>query len=124
MAIDRRTKMTRQGRSLLHGERGAGFASVLLALLIVAVLYFGYFKLGDSSGTKSVGIKSIDVSREVACRTQRQNIERDITMWKVNHPDDPPSLAALQRDGLRVPSCPEGGRYDLVGSSVVCSKHK
>jgi hypothetical protein len=45
-------------------------------------------------------------------------------MWSVNHPDEAPSLAALQADGLRVPSCPEGGRYVVVGREVRCSVHR
>ena len=77
---------------------------------------------GAGSG-RSTGIVAIDTSRVVACRTQRQNIERDITMWDVDHPNEAPSIAALERDGLRVPSCPEGGRYEIAGRSVHCSKH-
>lgn len=107
----------------VRNQRGAGFASVLVVLLILAVLYFGYFKMADSGATKRAGIASIDASREVACRTQRQNIERDITMWKVNHSDEEPSIAALRADGVRIPSCPEGGRYDIVRGAVTCSKH-
>ena len=59
-----------------------------------------------------------------ACRTQRQQIERDITMWAVNHPDEPPTIAALQHDGLRIPSCPEGGQYSIDGREVHCSVHR
>ena len=100
------------------------FVAVLVALLIAAALYFGYFKMQGAMGQKSTGVAALDASRAVACRVNRQNIERDIAMWSVNHPDDPPTLGALQADGLRIPSCPEGGRYDVVGREVHCSVHR
>ena len=106
-----------------HAESGFGFVAILLALLIAAVLYFGYFRLQNATSERSTGIAAIDVSRAVACRTNRQNIERAIAMWSVNHPDEPPTLAALEADGVRIPSCPEGGRYSLSGREVHCSKH-
>lgn len=107
----------------LLGHQGAGFVAVLLALLIAAVLYLGYFKLQGATSQRSTGMAAIDASRSVACRTNRQNIERDIAMWSVNHPDEQPTLAGLQAEGLRIPSCPEGGRYELVGREVHCSMH-
>jgi hypothetical protein len=106
------------------GQRGVGFVAVLLALLIAAVLYLGYFKLQDATSQRSTGLAAIDASRAIACRTNRQNIERDIAMWSVNHPDEQPTLAGLQAEGLRVPSCPEGGRYEIVGREVHCSVHR
>jgi competence protein ComGC len=107
-----------------RNQRGFGFVSILLALLIVAALYFGYFKMQNTMGGRSVGISAINASREIACRTQRQQVERDIMMWSVNHPDEPPTIAALERDGLRIPSCPEGGHYSIVGRDVQCSVHR
>ena len=97
---------------------------MLLALLIAAALYFGYFNFQNTSGERSVGITAIDAAKAVACRTNRQNIERAITLWSVNHPGEEPTLAALQKDGLRAPSCPEGGRYELASHEVHCSVHK
>jgi hypothetical protein len=109
------------GRS---SEAGFGFASVLMALLIAAALYFGYFKMQDTSGGRGTRITAIDASRDVACRSNRQTIERSIVMWKVNHDDEAPSLDGLARDGIGVPSCPEGGTYSLAGATVHFSKHR
>lgn len=106
------------------GRNGFTFVSVLLALLIGAALYFGYFRPQGTSGERSTGITAITTSRVVACRTNRQNIERDITLWSVHHPGEPPTFAALQADGLRIPSCPEGGRYEIAGTEVHCSMHR
>jgi competence protein ComGC len=108
----------------IRNQHGFGFVSILLALLIVAALYFGYFKMQNEMSGRSVDLSAIDASRAVACRTQRQQIERDITLWAVNHPDEPPTIAALQHDGLRIPACPEGGQYAIDGREVHCSVHR
>jgi Tfp pilus assembly protein PilV len=104
-------------------QRGLSFIAVLVAMLIAAFLYFGYFKLQNAKSERSVGITAIDTSRAVACRTQRQSIERNIEMWSVNHDGEPPTFAALEADGFHIPSCPDGGQYSLVGREVHCSKH-
>jgi hypothetical protein len=119
----RRSRL-RVATGLLCSQHGFGFVSVLLALLIAAALYFGYFKMQGATGERSKGITAIDASRAVACRTQRQNIERDIALWSVNHPDEQPTLARMQADGVHIPSCPQGGHYDLVGRAVTCSVHR
>ncbi len=104
-------------------QRGFGFVAVLVAMLIVAFLYFGYFKLQSATSERSTGVTALSSSRAVACRTQRQNIERDIMAWSVNHDGETPTFAALEADGLHIASCPEGGRYEIVGREVHCTKH-
>ena len=94
-----------------------GLVAVLIALLIAAGALLRLLQVAGR-------VAAIDASRAVACRVNRQNIERDITMGSVNHPDEAPTLAALQADGFRIPLCPEGGRYDIVGREVRCSKHR
>lgn len=109
---------------VVSNQRGFSFVAVLLALLIVAFLYFGYFKMQSATSERASGVTAISASRAVACRTNRQQLERDIVMWSVDHPDDQPTLAALQAAGIRIPSCPEGGRYDIDGREVHCSVHQ
>ena len=107
----------------LLNQQGVDVVALLLALLIAAALYFGYFKSQNTRGERSLGISAIDASKSVACRANRQNIERAIALWVVSHADEAPTLAALQKDGLRLPSCPEGGHYDIVQREVRCSVH-
>jgi len=95
----------------------------LLALLIAAALYFGYFKLQNPRNDRALGISAIDASKTVACRANRENIVRAIALWTVSHPDETPTIAALQKDGLHLPSCPAGGHYDIVQREVRCSVH-
>ncbi len=104
-------------------QSGFTFLAVLLALLIAAALYFGYFHMQSGNGDRAKGVSAIDAARAVACRTNRQMIERSITLWSVNHPGEVPTLAALQAEGLRLPTCPEGGSYEIAGDKVRCSVH-
>lgn len=104
-------------------QRGVSLVAVLMAMLVAAALYFGYFKLQSSMSERSNMVSPIGASRTVACRTQRQDIERNITLWSVNHDGETPTFAALEAEGFHIPSCPEGGRYELVGREVHCSKH-
>jgi hypothetical protein len=110
-------------QKLWRDSGGMGLVSVLAALLILAVLYFGYFKMQSMTNEGAVGTTAIDASRGVACRTQRQAAERDIMMWSVDHPDETPTLASLERAGVQIPSCPEGGTYSLEGKHLRCSVH-
>ncbi len=107
-----------------HSESGFGFVAVLLAMLVAAVLYFGYFHLQNVSGERSTATNAIDNSRAFACRTNRQQIERQITMWQVNHPGETPTLDALDAESGPLPSCPQGGHYSLSGQHVLCSFHR
>jgi hypothetical protein len=90
---------TRMRPSMRLGQSGLTFVAVLLALVIAAALYFGYFRMQGAMRGRSGGVAALDASRAVACRSNRQNIERAITYWAVEHPDDAPTLAALEREG-------------------------
>ena len=108
---------------MTRNSNGFSFVSILVAMLIIAALYFGYFRLGSTPAEKSVGIQAIDTSKTVACRTQRQQLERDIQMYEANHDGPPSSLADLEHEGIRIPACPEGGRYALAGKHITCTRH-
>jgi Tfp pilus assembly protein PilX len=107
----------------LRSQRGIGLIAVIVALLIVAVLYLGYFRMQSAMSERKTAVTAIDSTRAFACKTNRQTVEREIQMWLVNHPGETPSFAALEADGAHIPSCPEGGTYSLDGLQVRCSKH-
>jgi hypothetical protein len=111
-------------RHYVSNQHGFSFVAVLLAMLVAAFLYFGYFKMQSATSERTTGVTAINASRAVACRTNRQQLERDIVMWSVDHPDDQPTLAGLQAAGIRISSCPEGGRYEIVDREVHCSVHQ
>jgi hypothetical protein len=123
LAIDN-PKLVADRPSRSPRDAGFGFVSVLMALLIAAALYFGYFKMQDTRSGSGTRITALDASRDVACRSNRQTIERALVMWSASHDEGTPSLESLARDGIGVPSCPEGGTYTLAGSTVHCSKHR
>jgi competence protein ComGC len=107
----------------LRSQRGFGAIVLVLALLLIGVFYLAYLHTRSAVGEQKRTIGAIDATRAFACRTNRQTVEREIQLWQVNHPDEPPSFAALEADGIHIPSCPEGGSYSLDGLSVRCSKH-
>ncbi len=106
-----------------RAERGLGAVAVILALLIVAMLSLGYFRMQSAMNEKKPAVTAIDTSRAFACKTNRQTLEREIQMWLVNHPGGTPSFAALEADGARIATCPESGTYLLERMQVRCSKH-
>lgn len=108
---------------ILRSERGIGVVALLIVLFVAAVLYVGYRELRSAATVQQPPLAALDSSRAFACKTNRQTVEREIQMWLVNHPGETPSFAALEADGVRVPSCPQGGTYSLEGSTVRCSKH-
>jgi len=114
----------RQRPTPLRNQNGASFATVLVVLLIAVALYYAYFGVRDAATGKSAGVSAIDTSRAVACRSNRQTLERAVVAWSQTHDGETATLAALTADGIRVPSCPEGGTYSLAGNSVRCGTHQ
>ena len=106
-----------------RAEAGFGFVSILLVLLVLAALYFGYAGPPRTTGGGSVGVSAVDAGRAVACRSNRQSLERGIALWAVDHPHEQPTVRGLEVDGLHIPSCPEGGEYEIAGRRVSCSLH-
>ena len=109
--------------TLRSSQRGLGAIALILALLLIGVFYLAYTHLRSTVGERQRTVTAIDATRAFACKTNRQTVEREIQLWQVNHPGEPPSFAALEADGIHIPSCPEGGTYSLEGLSVHCSRH-
>lgn len=108
-----------------EGERGAAFAVVLMALLILAFLYFGLPALRSHSGggSDSPGLAALEQAQEAACRTSRQILQRAIPLWRARHPGEDPTIGDLVAEGFRISPCPEGGRYEIVSGRVYCTVH-
>jgi hypothetical protein len=104
-------------------QQGLGAVAVIVALLIAAILYFGYFGMQSAMTEQKRTVTAIDTSKAFACKTNRQTVEREVQMWLVNHPGETPSLAALHSDGGGTATCPEGGTYRMEGVRVLCSTH-
>jgi competence protein ComGC len=102
---------------------GLGALAIIVALLILAVLSLGYFQMQSAMRDQKTTLGAIDTSKAFACKANRQTVEREIQMWLVDHPGETPSLAALEADGVRPPTCPEGGTYSVEGVRVRCSTH-
>lgn len=111
-------------RARLRSQSGMSFVSMLLALVILAALYFGYFHFQSGVVDIKKGETAIDRSRDFACRMNRQTIERELTLWRVAHEGETPTLEALAATKSSLPKCPEGGRYALEAGHVQCSVHQ
>jgi len=105
------------------GQRGMSFASLLIALLTLGALYLGYGRLHGLLGKQTSHTTPLDTSRDAACHANRQLIARSIVMWAVDHPGVAPTLSDLENAGVRIPSCPETGTYEIVGRQVLCTQH-
>ena len=105
--------------SRLHSQTGLGAIVLVIALLIVAMVYFGYYQMQDAVQAPRRAVTTIDASKAFACKSNRQTAEREVQMWLVNHPGETPTLEAVGSAA----HCPEGGEYRLEGVRVLCSKH-
>ncbi len=100
------------------------FFSIVAALLVIGVLYAGLFhNLSDSGSTMSEGGVAKDTSQAMSCGMNRRSIEQAMTRWEITHPDQQPTIERLERDGILVKQCPEGGELSIEGKKVVCSVH-
>ena len=103
----------------LRRQDGVGAFALIVALLIVALVYFGYYQMQDAMQAPRRATTTIDASKAFACKSNRQTAEREVQMWLVNHPGEIPTLEAVGSTAR----CPEGGEYRLEGVQVFCSKH-
>ena len=110
-------------RERLRSERGMSFFSIVAALLVIGVLYAGYFNLSDGGSTMSKGGVVQDASQAMSCGMNRRSIEQAMTRWEITHPDQQPTIERLERDGILVKQCPEGGQLTIEGKKVLCSVH-
>ncbi len=112
-----------KARTRMDSELGFGFISVLLTLLIIGALYYGYLgQYGMSEEITRGGVVKT-AGRGIACQMNRQAIERAILTWTLSHPGKEPTLKDLERDGISINRCPEGGRFRVEGKKVSCSLH-
>jgi len=108
---------------IFRSQRGSALTSVAALIGLVGLLYVVYINLQVTGEQATRGMETKALSQGVACMSNRQAIGLSITTWSVTHPGVEPTLEDLQKDGIHIPSCPEGGRYTLEGRKVSCSIH-
>jgi len=115
--------VSEKARAKMDSERGLGFISVVVTLLIIGALYYGYLgQYGMSEEITRGGVVQT-AGRGIACQMNRQAIERAIMTWTLSHPGKQPTLKDLENDGISINRCPEGGRFKVEGKKVSCSLH-
>ncbi len=107
----------------MHSERGLGFISVVVTLLIIGALYYGYLGQYGMKEELTRGGVAQTAGRGIACQMNRQAIERAIMTWTLSHPGQQPTLKDLENDGIPINRCPEGGRFRVEVKKVFCSLH-
>ena len=106
-----------------RSQRGSAVTSVAALVGLVGLLYVVYINLQVTGEQATKGMETKAVSQGVACMSNRQAIRLSITTWSVTHPGVEPTLEDLQKDGIHITSCPDGGRFTLEGGKVSCSIH-
>ena len=107
----------------MDSERGFSFISVVVTLLIVGALYYGYLGQGGMNEQITRGGVAKTAAHGIACQMNRQAIERAIMTWTLSHSGKQPTLKDLENDGIPINRCPEGGRFKVEGKKVFCSLH-
>ncbi len=107
----------------MDSERGLGFISVVVTLLIIGALYYGYLGQYGMKEELTRGGVVKTAGQAIACQMNRQAIERAIMTWTLSHPGKQPTLKDLENDGISINRCPEGGRFRVEGKKVSCSLH-
>ncbi len=110
-------------RARFGSEQGLAFISVVVALVIIGALYYGYLGQYGMKEELTRGGVAQTAGRGIACQMNRQAIERAILTWTMSHPGKQPTLKDLENDGISINRCPEGGRFKVEGKKVSCSLH-
>jgi len=110
-------------RERLGSQRGMSMISIVAALAVMAVLYAGYFNRSDSDSTMSKGGDVKVASQAMSCSMNRRSVEQARTRWSITHPDEELTIERMEREGILVKHCPEGGRYSISGKRLLCSVH-
>ncbi len=116
-------KAGEKARAKVDSERGLAFISVVVALVIIGALYYGYLGQYGMKEELTRGGVVQTAGRGIACQMNRQAIERAILTWTMSHPGKQPTLKDLENDGISINRCPEGGRFKVEGKKVSCSLH-
>ena len=112
-----------KARARMDSERGFSFISVVLTLVIIGALYYGYLGQYGMEEAITQGGVAKTAGQAIACQMNRQAIERAIMTWTLSHPGKQPTLKDLENDGISINRCPEGGRFRVEGKKVSCSLH-
>jgi prepilin-type N-terminal cleavage/methylation domain-containing protein len=98
---------------------------LLIVLAVLAILAGGYFARNQTSENKqSVYEMSMQRSNSAACIANRAALRTQIEMFRINNPSTPITTENLQKAGVNVPTCPQGGAYGfLPDGRILCSIH-
>lgn len=105
--------------------KGFSFLSLIVVCALIGLLYLGYLSLGGKAGAAPPVRPQVvsSAARGTTCRFSRKSAEKKVMTWSLSHPGQRADLARIQRDGVHIGDCPEGGRWKLNGATISCSRH-
>jgi prepilin-type N-terminal cleavage/methylation domain-containing protein len=110
----------------ITNTKGFAFLEILLVLVVILIMSGWYFS-GKSPEQQAAGQYQMSMNRanDAACKANRQTLETEIQMWQMQHQGEPITTEALQKGGINMKSCPDGGTYTIgADGHLTCSKHK
>jgi hypothetical protein len=104
-------------------ERGSGSFGIVASLVVVGLILFLFSIMMKETVSPNGGLAVAAVSQDAACALNRQTLQASLLTYSVRNDGSSLTLGEAQRQGIRVPECPEKGQYSLDGKEVVCSVH-
>lgn len=87
-------------------RRGFTVIGILMALVIILILS-GHYLFPGSDGEAPLAQTSIDRARDVSYTANKQVLYSQVQIFKMNYPNVPVTLEAMQRANVTIPQCPE-----------------
>jgi len=92
-----------------------------MAVMIIGILSGMY--MSPPGGTVNSGpLYYIDKTKRVACEANRQMAAVPALDFQLSHGRFP-TIDELQKAGVSVPRCPDGGKYYVLDGKIYCTKH-
>lgn len=113
----------------LRCRTSSGFALIelILVVIVLAILVGWYFRDGGSPHQEAASQyqQSMDRSKQAACVASRSAMRSAVLTYTMQNPGQPVTKEALQRAGVNLNLCPEGGEISVgPGETLLCSVHQ
>ncbi len=111
-----------------HSRRyGFAFLEIIIVLVVIALMAGWYFRKGDNPHAQAASQyqHSMERANNTACLASRQAVRGSIQIQTMQNPGQPVTKEALEKAGIRVNVCPEGGDITVSpDGTLTCSKHQ
>lgn len=112
---------------LITRRGGFAFLEIIVVVVILALLAGWYFRDGSNPHQQAASQyqQSMERANNTACLASRQAVRGQIQIQAMQNPGQAVTKEALEKAGIRVNVCPEGGTITVSpDGSLLCSKHQ